>query len=167
MYSLACNGFKVATMGVSCKTVCAFIVSSALFGCSTAIVLEPAQSANNPNCAAVTVRLPQVLGNLVSRKTTAQATAAWGEPLGAVLRCGLPVQKPTTELCVSVNNVDWVINDKFNTNIHGVKFNVRAVTYGRSPAAEVFLDNFKISPATALATLGLAVNYLPKVASCS
>ena len=44
-------------------------------------------------------------------RPTARRTAAWGDPSQVILRCGVNVPGPTTDRCVSVNDVDWVIKE--------------------------------------------------------
>ncbi len=57
-------------------------------------------------------------------------TAAWGDP-PLIARCGLPSPGPTTEDCVVVNGVDWVI--------HPLSDGTRLTTYGRDPAIELLV----------------------------
>jgi hypothetical protein len=54
--------------------------------------------------------------------------ASWGEP-AVVLRCGLPEPAPTELDCMTVDDVDWVVDARADP--------VVITTYGRSPALEV------------------------------
>ncbi|WXZ51180.1 DUF3515 family protein [Clavibacter tessellarius] len=46
------------------------------------------------------------------RETDAQGTGAWGDPQSTViLRCGVATPGPTTDACISYDDVDWVEDD--------------------------------------------------------
>ncbi|MEZ5191081.1 MAG: DUF3515 family protein, partial [Schumannella sp.] len=62
-----------------------------LAACAPTVVMHPADDANNPDCAAVIVRLPDQVAGLDRRQTDAQSTAAWGDPDAVLLRCGVTV----------------------------------------------------------------------------
>lgn len=136
-----------------------------LAGCSQAVPVEPAPQASDPDCAAVVVRLPDVIGadtgaEQPKRETNAQGTGAWGTPASVVLRCGAPVPGPTTLRCVSVDGVDWIIDE---TDAPRYLF----TTYGRTPAVEVLVDNDVVSGTTAIADLSPAVAVIPAEAACT
>ena len=130
-----------------------------LTACSSAVALDPAADANNPACAAVTVRLPDDIGGNLKRETNAQATGAWGTPSAVLLRCGLPPVEASTLLCVTAGGVDWLVDDS-------QKPSYRFISFGRKPAAEVIVDSKKISGVTALEALGPAVQQLPSTRAC-
>ena len=65
-----------------------------------------------------------------------------------ILRCGVNVPGPTTDRCVSVNGVDWVIKEGNPV--------WTLTTFGREPATEILMDPDKISSATVLADLSAA-----------
>ena len=73
------------------------------------------------------VALPDAIGEHRLRKTNSQATAAWGDPSRVILRCGVNVPGPTTDRCVSDNDVDWVIKEGNPVRT--------LTTFGREPAA--------------------------------
>ena len=73
--------------------------------------MHPAENANDPACADVIVRLPDEIGELKRRNTNAQSTGAWGDPAGVLLYCGIEPSGPTTDQCVSVNGIDWIMDD--------------------------------------------------------
>ncbi|MEV7609188.1 DUF3515 family protein [Microbacterium sp. NPDC089320] len=104
---------------------------AALSGCSTTIHLGPAESANDPACAEVSVLLPDAVGDLDRVWTDAQATGAWGDPT-VVLRCGVEPPAPSTEVCTTIGGVDWLVLDQEEDR-------QRLVTYGREPAIEVII----------------------------
>lgn len=107
----------------------AVILAGALAGCSTTVHLEPADDANNPGCAAVSVLLPETVGGFDRVWTDAQATGAWGDPT-IVLRCGVEPPAPSELVCTTIGNVDWLVLDQEEER-------QRLVTYGRDPAVEV------------------------------
>jgi hypothetical protein len=56
------------------------------------------------------------------------SVAAWGDP-AIIARCGLEPLGPTTDDCVTVDGVDWVVRRLSDGSM--------ATTYGRDPAVEV------------------------------
>ncbi|OUD85918.1 hypothetical protein BC477_16025 [Clavibacter michiganensis subsp. michiganensis] len=76
------------------------------------VSLEAAPDATDPLCADVVVHLPATLGTAPLRETDAQGTGAWGDPQSTViLRCGVATPGPTTDACISYDDVDWVEDD--------------------------------------------------------
>ncbi|MDO4241387.1 MAG: DUF3515 domain-containing protein [Microbacteriaceae bacterium] len=133
----------------------------ALTACGAGPVpMKAAEDANNPACANVTVRLPDTVGALKKRSTNAQATGAWGDPAVVLLRCGLPVSAPTTQPCVNVNGIDWIVDESKAPNY-------RFEAYGRDPGLEVLVDSTKTSGTDALLELGSAISQLPQTRQCS
>lgn len=134
----------------------------ALTGCrGPSVPMEAAALANAPECAEVTVRLPQTVDGLELRLTNAQATGAWGNPASVLLHCGVPTPPPTTDRCVSLNGIDWVEDDsRAPTYVY--------TSYGRSPAAQVTIDasSGEISGTNVLMDLGSAIDHLPRVGGC-
>jgi len=132
----------------------------ALAGCAPTVALEAAEDANDPQCAEVTVRLPDVVAELPERTTDAQGTGAWGDPASVLLHCGVPIPGPTTQQCQSVNGVDWIIDD---TEAPSYRF----TTFGRTPAIEIVLDGDAVASSTVLADLAPAVSVLPVTGACT
>ena len=131
-----------------------------LAGCTPIVALKPAPDAVNPACAKVIVALPDTVADLPSRETDAQATAAWGNPTGVILRCGVPVPAPTATLpCITVQGVDWL---RDGTNDPDYVF----TTYGRDPAVEVILNGTNVSGLSALTDLSFAVASIPAEHEC-
>jgi len=56
------------------------------------------------------------------------SVAAWGDP-AIFARCGLDPLGPTTDSCVTVDGVDWVVRPLSDGS--------KATTFGRDPAIEV------------------------------
>jgi hypothetical protein len=130
-----------------------------LAGCSPAVSLEAAPGATDPLCADVVVHLPDELGTAPLRETDAQGTGAWGDPQSSViLRCGVATPGPTTDACISYDDVDWVEDDSRAPNI-------RYTTFGRTPAVEVVIDSTQASY-TALTDLSGVVSVIPQTDRC-
>ena len=143
----------------------ALVMSGALLlpvlaGCASVASVDAAQDAANPLCAEMMVVLPEAIDDAERRSTTSQATSAWGDPSKVVLRCGVEVPGPTTDPCVSVNDVDWVANEDEESGIWTL------TTYGRTPATEVVLDPNVIPSSTVLATLSDAAQKIPASKKC-
>ncbi|MFF2245786.1 DUF3515 family protein [Arthrobacter sp. NPDC058130] len=126
--------------------------------CSPVVDVTPAKDAANAACAPMMLALPDAIGDAKLRKTNAQATAAWGDPSAVILRCGVNVPGPTTDRCVSVNGVDWVIKEGNPV--------WTLTTFGREPATEILMDPDKISSATVLADLANAAQKIPATRNC-
>lgn len=136
-------------------TISAALASTAmalsLTGCSQTVALDPAEDSNNPVCAEVSVRMPENLDTLARRATNAQATTAWGEPTAVILRCGIAPVEISKLRCLTVADVDWLVDESKAPNY-------RFITFGRTPATEVIIDSTKASGATVLDELSSAVN---------
>ncbi len=129
----------------------AFVLS----GCAPAVVLDPAGDSNNPDCAAVTVRLPDTVGGLAKRETTAQATGAWGEPDQVVLRCGVAVPAASELPCID-KGIFWLRDDS------DPKY-WRFTTFGRDPAIDVVVaKDIGSGPGVVLDDLANAVSFTPE-----
>lgn len=123
----------------------------ALTGCSTTVALTPADDANNPECAEVTVRLPQSVAEQDRRWTDAQATGAYGSDgrTSVILTCGVTVPGPTAELqCVTLEGIDWLVDESDAPRM-------RMTTYGRDPAVQVFVDTEVVSANQVLTSPGI------------
>lgn len=129
-----------------------------LAACSPAVDVPAAADAANPACAPMMVALPDSLGDAEQRQTNSQATAAWGQPSLVILRCGVNVPGPTTDRCVTVNGIDWLLREGDPV--------WTLTTYGRTPATEILMDPDKISSATVLAELANAAGKVPAARSC-
>lgn len=127
---------------------------AALSACTAAVSLEAAPDANNPGCADVTVRLPDTVGALDALETDAQATGAWGDPVAVILRCGVEVPGPSTQLCIEIpgTGISWLLDDSDAPNY-------RYTSYGRDPAVSVAVDTEIISAGVALDDLANAVSF--------
>lgn len=134
------------------------VAGAVLTGCAPTVDVAAAGDAANPACAPMMVALPDAIGDAALRKTNSQATAAWGDPSQVVLRCGVNPPGPTTDRCVTVNGIDWVIKE--GNPIYTL------TTFGREPATEILMDPEKISSATVLADLSAAAAKVPATRNC-
>ncbi|WP_150306811.1 DUF3515 family protein [Planctomonas psychrotolerans] len=134
-----------------------------LSACTSAVPMEAAEDATDPDCAAVIVRLPVEVADLAIRETDAQATAAWGDPAKALLRCGVTPPGPTTDRCFGIDGIDWV-QDASRTPLNTY------TTYGRVPAVEVFVDETPgsgVSASSVLIGLTDAVGTIDPTGGCT
>jgi len=130
-----------------------------LSGCAGTIALRPAEAANDPACAEIMVRVPDVVAGLDRRSTNAQSTAAWGDPAAVILRCGLPDGGPSVLPCFTLDDVDWLRDGASDPNF-------TFTTYGRNPAVEVLIDSTIVSGTAALSDLSIAVGTLEPLRIC-
>lgn len=130
------------------------VTVAGLAGCASTVSLKPAAGADDPACAAVTVRLPDSVDGQQRVWTDAQATGAWGSPTTVLLTCGLDVPSASTLPCQTAGGVDWLIDDSEAPHY-------RFTTFGRTPALEVYLDYDVVSARSVLDQLGTAVQQLP------
>jgi hypothetical protein len=99
-----------------------------LSACNRAPEVALAAQASAPVCASA--RWPaDVSGHgRVATQPDDGSVAAWGDP-AIIARCGLDPLSPTTQDCVTVDGVDWVVRPLSDGSA--------ATTYGRDPAIEV------------------------------
>ena len=131
-----------------------------LTGCAPMVVLEPAADANNPECAEIIVRLPDSLADQPKRNVNAQSTAAWGEPVAVILRCGFQAVEISALPCVTASNVDWLIDD---SNAPTFRF----ISYARLPATEIIIDSTVVAGITVLEQLAASVGVLEATKRCT
>lgn len=131
-----------------------------LAACAGDVPMEAAEAANDPACADVIVRLPDEVAGLAKRTTNAQATGAWGDEGQVQLTCGIAAGGPTTDECVSVNDVDWVIDDS-QAPLY------RFEAYGRAPGLVVYLNSEAVSGTEVALDLAAAVSRLPQERKCT
>lgn len=139
------------------------ILSSSLVlltGCAPIVTLDPALKANDPECAEIIVRLPDELAGEQKRRVNAQSTAAWGEPVSVILRCGLEPVEVSSLPCVTASDIDWLVDD---SNAPSYRF----ISYARFPATEVIIDSTKLAGVTVLEQLAGSVGVLPATKRCT
>jgi hypothetical protein len=109
----------------------AVLLAVPLGGCGSGSggpTLPPAPRATDAACLAALARLPGTVLGKGRTPLDAAGAAAWGEP-AITLRCGLPEQPPSPDRCLSIGEIDWVVDDTGDPIIF--------TTYGRSPAVQV------------------------------
>lgn len=131
-----------------------------LAGCAPVVPLEPAEQANNPECAEIIVRLPDELAGLQKRRVNAQSTAAWGEPTAVILRCGLEPVEVSPLVCVTASDIDWLLDESKAPSY-------RFISYARSPATEVIVDSNVVAGVTVLEELAASVGVLEATKRCT
>jgi hypothetical protein len=131
-----------------------------LTGCSPMVTLDPADQANDPECAEIIVRLPDEIAGETKRRVNAQSTAAWGEPVSVILRCGLEPVEVSPLPCVTAGNIDWLVDD---SNAPSFRF----ISYARFPATEVIIDSTRLAGVTVLEQLAGSVGVLPATKRCT
>lgn len=138
----------------------AAVAAVTLSACAPTVRLQPAPEANAVECANMTVRLPDTVGALERRSVDAQSTAAYGDPTAVIVRCGMPRPGPSTLPCVTVDGVDWLIDDRDRPRFV-------FISYGLDPATEVIVDSDRVSGTQALQALSGAVSsQSPPVGAC-
>ncbi|GAP56597.1 hypothetical protein AHiyo6_31620 [Arthrobacter sp. Hiyo6] len=146
---------SVRSLGTLATAAAAVLI---LTGCSPVVDVAPAKDAANAACAPMMVALPDTIADAGLRKTNSQATAAWGDPSKVILRCGVNVPGPTTDRCVTVNGIDWVIKEGDPV--------WTLTTFGREPATEILMDPNQISSATVLAELAAPAGKIKATRHC-
>ena len=119
-------------------------------GCAPTVNVNPAPQANAPECANMIVRLPDTLAGEQRRSVNAQATAAWGNPVSIIVRCGQDLPQPSVLPCFEVEGIDWLRDD---SQAPSFVF----TTYGLDPATEVIVDSERVSGTQVLRELARAV----------
>jgi len=143
----------------------AIALVAGLTACSSTVHVEPAEQADDPVCAEVTVAMRglESLAGQDKRWTDAQASLAWGDPTAIILRCGLPEPAPTSELqCVTMQGVDWLVDNADAPML-------RLTSYGRSPAVQIYMDSEVVSGNDVIGsvTLANAVSKIPSTGACT
>jgi hypothetical protein len=112
-------------------------------------------AASGVDYPALVDRLPSRLldHGRVATSPSSPAVAAWGEP-AIIWRCGVTPPGPTTQDCIAVNGIDWVVQPLDD----GTGF----VTYGRDPAVQVLVPDDYAPETFALTALAAAVGSVPQ-----
>lgn len=130
------------------------LLVGALSACSTTEVTDPPQS-GSAACRSVAAKWPETVGGHSRQPTSSSSVAvrAWGDP-AIIARCGLPPVGPTTDQCLQVSGIDWIV--------HQLTDGVRFTTYGRSPAIEVLVPSDYSPEPLLLPAFGKAVAAIPQ-----
>lgn len=124
-------------------------VAVPLAACSSAVKVMPFEGAETPECHAVGAKWPLRVGSAEWRETAVDSVtvAAWGDP-AIIARCGAVPPGPTTQQCLDIGGVDWILEELDD----GVAF----TTYGRDPAIEVLVPDAYDTPPLLLPAFGPA-----------
>ena len=116
--------------------------------------LAAAPNAGDPACAEALGKLPQSLLGQSRGTSSVAGTAVYGDP-EIVVRCGVTPLGPTELPCLTVNEVDWVIDERNEPLLF--------TTFGRAPSLEVRIPgSYPKSDATgALVDLEASAQTLP------
>jgi hypothetical protein len=152
---------RPAVRKIAFAAVITAVVSLSLAGCAQTVALDAAPHANNPGCAAISVRLPKSIAGQAERNTDAQGTSAWGDPTTILLRCGVALVGPTTQPCITVSGIDWVLESAQDAKV------TRYITFGRDPATEVIIEHTGyVSDASVLPAFSNAVGSVTQTSKC-
>lgn len=133
--------------------------------------VESAPNASHPLCNDIARHYPRRLLGEDRIEARGTGVAVWGDST-VILRCGMKPPKPTTDLCLNVNGVDWVLRsdssseskDESEGENEGKK---TLITYGRDPAVEVTVTADSTTAAgDTLVDLGNAVRAIPQKSKC-
>ncbi|MFH8347797.1 DUF3515 family protein [Streptomyces sp. NPDC018045] len=127
---------------------------------SPAPEIESAPNAGHPLCGDIARHYPPELLGKNRTEAEGAGVAVWGDS-AVVLRCGMAPPPPTTDPCLNVNGVDWVLRAGASSESEKV-----LVTYGREPAVEVTVTDAQASAGDGLVDLGDAVRRIPQEHKC-
>jgi hypothetical protein len=124
-----------------------------LAGCARGPSAAP--RAADPACAAALAAAPASVLGQGRTPIAVPGALGWGDPQ-IVLRCGLPGRGPTTDPCLDVDGVGWVLGDP---NADPVVFTL----YGHDPTVDVRVPAAygRTSASGALVGLGPVARALP------
>lgn len=136
------------------RSLAALAAVASLAGCASGLeVTSPAQ-AGSPECAALAAAWPERVADhaRVQVRDDPTGVAAWGDP-AIIARCGVAPPAPTTKECISVDDVDWVVDPLSD----GTRF----TSYGRSPAVEILVPRAYAPEPLVLGAFTDAARHLP------
>lgn len=130
------------------------VAGGLLCACSSGVEATAPPRAGSPACAKAAHSWPRTVQGQERVETSAAspAVAAWGDP-AVIARCGLAPLGPTTEECLSVDDIDWVVRRLSD----GAAF----TTFGRDPAIEVLVPKAYSPEPLLLPDFGAAARALP------
>jgi len=110
------------------------LCAGALAACSSTVEVTAPPQAGTAACTAAAARWPATISGQERVETTAgtESVAAWGDP-PVIARCGVSELGPTTEQCLDVDGVDWVVREASDGAV--------LTTFGRDPAIEVLVPD--------------------------
>lgn len=123
--------------------------------------VSAAPHAGDAKCDKVVSRLPDDIPGASRDWALGEGVASWGGQ-AAVFRCGAEELMPNINLCVTVDGVDWVLDEE-RLKRDGVSV---LRTYGRSPAVEFTYAGSREEVGGILAALNPAVKWIPQERKC-
>ncbi|WP_168583559.1 DUF3515 domain-containing protein [Gephyromycinifex aptenodytis] len=98
------------------------------------VQVSPAPQADSAACADLSAHWPAQVGKheAVATRPDGPGVAAWGKP-PIVARCGVRPPAPTTLECLSIDDVDWIVEPLSDGTVF--------TTFGRDPALEVIVPS--------------------------
>jgi hypothetical protein len=134
-------------------------VAAALVSACGGGSIEAAPGGGSAACTALVARLPGSVLDRDRRSLDVAGAAQWGDP-PVLLRCGVPALGPTTDQCIDIDDVNWVLLHEGDT--------YRFETYGREPAVEVTVPGSvdRTVATSALVDLNPAVRPIPATRQC-
>ncbi|AKT52912.1 hypothetical protein ADJ73_15115 [Arsenicicoccus sp. oral taxon 190] len=119
------------------------------------VEVSPAAADGSPACRQAAQRWPDAVAGLERRTDLRGATsaAAWGDP-AIIARCGVPALGPSTQQCVQVDGVDWVVGDLSDGQ--------RLTSYGTDPAIEVLVPRTYAPAPLRVSPFAAAAKALPR-----
>ncbi|MBO8185553.1 DUF3515 family protein [Streptomyces spirodelae] len=128
----------------------------------SAYSVEAAPFAGDPACSDVLSKAPRTLLGEGRDEVDGKSAAAWGDA-SVVLRCGVEPPSSTLDVCVDVDGVHWVLDEK-RLDSDGDKV---LRTFGRDPAVEVAIDAKSGLSGDALVVLNRTVEKIPQKSKCT
>lgn len=123
--------------------------------------VDSAPDAKNPKCSTAVDHSPEKVGSESRDWVIGQGVASWGDG-STILRCGVGELEPTINLCISVDGVDWVLDEE-KLKETGVSV---LTTYGRSPAVQVTYSGGREDVGGVLVDLKKSVAGIPQKRNC-
>jgi hypothetical protein len=127
----------------------------------TPVQVAAPPNAADPQCVKMAGDLPSRVHGQDRVRTTSDSpgVAAWGDP-AVIWRCGVAPPAPTTDECLDVDGVDWVVAVLSD----GVSF----TTFGRDPAVQVLVPDAYAPEPLLLPALSKVASTVPQGANrCS
>ncbi|MCW8384482.1 DUF3515 family protein [Streptomyces justiciae] len=123
--------------------------------------IDSAPDAGNSKCSKVVDRSPDEVASEPRDWAIGEGVASWGDR-STILRCGVDELAPTINLCVSIDGVDWVLDEK---KLHATGVSV-LTTYGRSPAIQITYSGNREDVGGILVELKDSVDWIKQKRKC-
>ncbi|WP_329580735.1 DUF3515 family protein [Streptomyces sp. NBC_01361] len=137
------------------------LLALASYGFVNSHRVDSAPNSGNARCAKVVSDSPDKILSKSRDWAIGDGVATWGDR-DVVLRCGVKELEPTTNLCITANGVDWVL-DEGTLKEDGVSV---LTTYGRSPAVELTYSGPREEVGGILTSLKSSVDWMPRHSRC-